>query len=165
MRETKIFSNFPLFYPLCILYSLTFPSFQSNKPLDIGSVVNIFFFFGSTCWLEIKIEAFSLCWFFFLYLDVPWDFLLTSSLLLIVFVIHYVFLVFWALASSFRSTFLAWRLYLFGDFTFYWTQRSYSDVYLHIIKLLPYLHIIKLLPCNNNLLAISILDVLITAVI
>jgi len=35
MRENKIFSIFPLFYPLFIFYPPTFPSSQPNAPLGI----------------------------------------------------------------------------------------------------------------------------------
>ena len=46
-------------------------------------LTNPFFFFLNR--LVIKNGVLSLCWFFF-WLDMPWDFLLTSSLLLLVFV-------------------------------------------------------------------------------
>ena len=112
------------------------------------------------CRITLKLSLFDDSFFFsfflFFCLDVPWDFLLTSSLLLLVFFLQHTFLILWALTSSFTSTFLAWCPSLFGSFTFHWTQHSYNDVCLHIITFLP---------CNNNLLAISILDVLITAAI
>ena len=89
-----------------------------------------------TRWLEIKIEALPLCWFFlffFFFKDMQWDFLLTSSLLLFFFFFNFgfaaqfpwslgfdiklytdvlieVFAFIWWLCISLIATFLQWRM-------------------------------------------------------
>ena len=62
-----------------------------------GFVLTFFFFFLFLDKLVTKIEAFSLFVDFFC-LNVAWDFLLTSYLLLLVFVMQHAFLILWALA-------------------------------------------------------------------